>query len=180
MAGSLQKFVQEGKGCTFSWDSLSSSLSSLGATFIGKNLLPWEQILFFKSNPQIRSDIVSVIKVKNKNTFYLSEGMKNCEMSGKSEGILRWMISGNPCTNLRAVSWHDWNIGRQLNNIDLRNRLYFKASFFFFLLGNLMNKHPSVLFDQLRCWTSKTSNFWWVVLLGDTCTLKADLHTSSD
>ena len=38
--------------------------------------------------------------VKNKNYFYLSEGMENCRMSGKksgkSQGILRWMISGNP------------------------------------------------------------------------------------
>ena len=28
--------------------------------------------------------------------FYLSEGMENCKMSGKSQGILKWMISGNP------------------------------------------------------------------------------------
>ena len=28
--------------------------------------------------------------------FDLSEGMENCEISGKSQGILRWMISGNP------------------------------------------------------------------------------------
>ena len=38
--------VQEGKRCTFSWDSLSPSpppppATSLGATLIGKNLLPW-------------------------------------------------------------------------------------------------------------------------------------------
>ena len=26
----------------------------------------------------------------------LSEGMENCKMSGKSQGIVRWMISGNP------------------------------------------------------------------------------------
>ena len=26
----------------------------------------------------------------------LSEGMENCKMSGKSQGILRWKISGNP------------------------------------------------------------------------------------
>ena len=32
--------VQEGKGCTFSWDSLSPSPSALGATLKGKNLLP--------------------------------------------------------------------------------------------------------------------------------------------
>ena len=38
--------------------------------------------------------------------FYLSEGMENCEMSGKksgkSQGILRWMISGNPVTELSS------------------------------------------------------------------------------
>ena len=28
--------------------------------------------------------------------FDLSEGMDNCKISGKSQGILRWMISGNP------------------------------------------------------------------------------------
>ena len=28
--------------------------------------------------------------------FDLSEGMENCKMSGKSQGILRWMISDNP------------------------------------------------------------------------------------
>ena len=28
--------------------------------------------------------------------FYLSAGMENCKMSGKSRGVLRWMISGNP------------------------------------------------------------------------------------
>ena len=33
--------VQEGKGCTFSRDSLSPSSSSLGATLKGKNLLSW-------------------------------------------------------------------------------------------------------------------------------------------
>ena len=26
----------------------------------------------------------------------LSEGMENCKMSGKNQGILKWMISGNP------------------------------------------------------------------------------------
>ena len=28
--------------------------------------------------------------------FYLSEGMENCKISGKSMGIFKWMISGNP------------------------------------------------------------------------------------
>ena len=36
------------------------------------------------SNPEIRSDIVSTIKVKNI-IFYLSEGMENCKMSGKNQ-----------------------------------------------------------------------------------------------
>ena len=41
--GSLQKIVysvQNGKGCTFSWDSLSPPPSWSGATVKGKNLLP--------------------------------------------------------------------------------------------------------------------------------------------
>ena len=38
----------------------------------------------------MRSDIVSTIKVKNKNIFfYLSEGMENCGKSGKNQVILR-------------------------------------------------------------------------------------------
>ena len=32
--------------------------------------------------------------------FDVSEGMENCKMSGKSQGILRWMISGNPVLGL--------------------------------------------------------------------------------
>ena len=41
-------------------------------------------------NPKIRKDKVSTIKIKNKNyVFYLSEGIENCKMSGKSLGILR-------------------------------------------------------------------------------------------
>ena len=38
--------VQEGKGCTFSWDSLSPSPSILGVTLKGKNLLPWGSKFF--------------------------------------------------------------------------------------------------------------------------------------
>ena len=39
--GSLQKInLTEGKGCTFSSDSLNPSPSLLGATLTGKNLLP--------------------------------------------------------------------------------------------------------------------------------------------
>ena len=76
--------VQEGKEYTFSCDSISTSPSTLGAILKGKNLLPWEQILFFKRNPQIWSDTVNTIKVKFKNDFFnLSEGMENCKMSGK-------------------------------------------------------------------------------------------------
>ena len=50
-------------------DSLSLSPSLLGAILKGKNLLPF---------------------------LDLSEGMENYKMSGKKQGILRWMISGNP------------------------------------------------------------------------------------
>ena len=39
--------VQEGKICTFSWDSLSPSATSLGVTLKGKNLLPWGAKAFF-------------------------------------------------------------------------------------------------------------------------------------
>ena len=28
--------------------------------------------------------------------FHVLEGIENCKMPGKSQGILRWMISGNP------------------------------------------------------------------------------------
>ena len=48
--------------------------------------------------------IVNTIKVKNKNDFFdLSECMENCEMSGKNQGILKWMLSGNP---VKAVMSH--------------------------------------------------------------------------
>ena len=60
-----------------------------------------KQILSFKSNPQIRSDTVSTSKLKNKNDFFrFIRGygkLSNVrEKSGKSQGISRWMISGNP------------------------------------------------------------------------------------
>ena len=44
-----------------------------------------EQILSFKSTPQIQSDTVRAIKVKNKNDF-LIESMENYKMSGKNQG----------------------------------------------------------------------------------------------
>ena len=64
--------VQEGKECTFSWDSLSPSSSSLGATLKEKSLLPLGAYSF-----QIWSNTVCSIKVKNKNDFnfpWLSQG----------------------------------------------------------------------------------------------------------
>ena len=39
--------------------------------------------------------------------LYLSEGMENCKMSGKSgksQGILRWKISGNPVLAFSPIS----------------------------------------------------------------------------
>ena len=47
-----------------------------------------EQILSFKSNPQIRSDSVNTIKGK-KDFFDLSEDMENCKMSGNNQGKVR-------------------------------------------------------------------------------------------
>ena len=59
-----------------------------------------EQILSFKSNPQILSDTVSTIKLKNKIDFFICQRVwkqQNVrEKLGKSQGIWRWMISGNP------------------------------------------------------------------------------------
>ena len=63
----------------------------------------------FKSNPQIWSDTVNIIKVKNKNVFFLdlSEGMENCKITGKSQGILKWVISGNPESPLNNFSFNN-------------------------------------------------------------------------
>ena len=68
------KFIYsvQGKGCTFSCSSISPSPSALGATLNGKNWLPRGANSSFKSNPQIRSDTVTTIKIKNKNDFFLS------------------------------------------------------------------------------------------------------------
>ena len=53
-------------------------------------------MLSFKSNPQIWSDTVSTIKLKNKNNFVLdlSEGMENCKMSEKNQGKVRELGGG--------------------------------------------------------------------------------------
>ena len=45
--------------------------------------------------------MIQLTPLKNKKNFFfdLSEGMEDCkvrEKSGKSQGILKWMISGNP------------------------------------------------------------------------------------
>ena len=55
-----------------------------------------EQILSSKSNPKFEVKQLAPIKLRIKMIFDLSEGMENCTKSGKSQGILRWMISGNP------------------------------------------------------------------------------------
>ena len=36
--------------------------------------------------------------------FYLSKGMENCKMSGKNQGTLKLMISGNPVYGVWTVS----------------------------------------------------------------------------
>ena len=48
----------------------------------------------------------------------LSEGMENCKMtekSGKSQGILKWMISGNPAeVTLKSIRYLMCNVLRVL------------------------------------------------------------------
>ena len=53
---------------------------------------------FFPVRVTPKLEVIQLAPVKNKNDFFfhLSEGMENCKISGKSQGILRWMISGNP------------------------------------------------------------------------------------
>ena len=41
-------------------------------------------------------------KYRSKMIFYLSEGMENCKISGKNQGILKWMLSGNPATAIAS------------------------------------------------------------------------------
>ena len=87
--------VQEGKICTFSWDSLNPSSCWLGLLFKEKICSLGEQILCFKSNLQIWSDTVSTIKLKSKHDFfYLSEGMKSCKLSGKNQRRVREFWGG--------------------------------------------------------------------------------------
>ena len=38
--------------------------------------------------------------------IFLLEGMENRKMSGKSQGILKWMISGNPGMHHAKVLFH--------------------------------------------------------------------------
>ena len=81
--------VQKGKRCPFSRDSQSPSPFSLGLPLKKRICSPRERILLsFKSNPQIRSNTVITIKVKN-NVFSPPEGtcMENCKMPRKNQGI---------------------------------------------------------------------------------------------
>ena len=77
--------VQEGKGCTFSCDSLSPSQSRIGGGGGGVLLKEricslGEQIFSFRVTPKFEVIQLNTIKVKNKNEFffYLSEGLENC------------------------------------------------------------------------------------------------------
>ena len=55
---------------------------------------------FFPVRVTPKFEVIQLAPVKNKNDFfYVSGGMENCKISGKSQGILRWMISGNPASN---------------------------------------------------------------------------------
>ena len=78
--------VQEGKGCTF---SLSPSLR--GLLLKERICSPRGANSSFKSNPQIGSDTVTTIKVKNKNDFFI------CQRVWKTVKIREklWEKSGN-------------------------------------------------------------------------------------
>ena len=97
MAGRLQiyLFCSRGKRCTFSWDSLSPCPSSLGA--MGNKFFP------LRVTPKFEVIHLAPLNTRIKMWLFLSVRgygkLQNVrEKSGKSQGILRWMISGNPDT----------------------------------------------------------------------------------
>ena len=86
--------------------------------------------------------------------FYLSEGMENCKISGKksgkSQGILRWMISGNPAFFLNCWGAKSVFSGRN----DLRRTASMKMLALFPLEGHcfsLMDIANSLLEKKKKC-----------------------------
>ena len=69
----------------------SKPISLIGGYSYRKEFAPLVSKFFPLSNPQIRSDRVSTIKVENKNILGEGGGMENCknvrEISEKSQGI---------------------------------------------------------------------------------------------
>ena len=55
--------------------------------------------------------------------FDLSEGMKNCKKSGKSQGISRWMISGNTAFRSNPKFSTDATIKVHLLKLDLKKNV---------------------------------------------------------
>ena len=65
--------------------------------------------------------------------FDLWEGMENYKMSGKSQGSLRWMISGNPDINLHEFLFVPLDVSALLSMSQLfKERI---CSLFFFFLS---------------------------------------------
>ena len=60
-----------------------------------KNFLPGKQILFLKSSPQLPSDTVSTLVAKSKINFFNHKKVRQIKSSGKSQGVLKWKISGS-------------------------------------------------------------------------------------
>ena len=65
-------------------------------------------------------------------TAKLSDGMENCKMTGKNQGILRWMISGNPLFSILKVNKiKSFKSKYQLsyaNSVDLHQTAHLAAS----------------------------------------------------
>ena len=83
----------------------STSRTSAGLPGSGKNI--WKMNFFqvreksgskffpLRVNP--KSEVIQFTPLKNKNDFFICQRVwKTVKMSGKNQGILRWMISGNP------------------------------------------------------------------------------------
>ena len=93
-------FCPRGKGVAFR-EIVQVHLPSRRRTTVkGKNLFPWEEILSSKSSSQFSSDIIRTVKVKCKINFGSIKGYVICkvvrEYSGKSQGIFKWKMNGNP------------------------------------------------------------------------------------
>lgn len=104
-SGKVKEFLQSSENCLFCsrkndvlYGNIAKGTSplSFGVILKGKNVLPREQILSFKSNPQFTSDTCSTVEVKSKyNLWICQKSMEKCIKSGKIQGILQRRVNGN-------------------------------------------------------------------------------------